>query len=74
MELCNYVTFKLYKPVYHFNNIIVLDSHPLYILGHIADALQVTDPDVYMSSDGGYTWFKVIIGTFNINAKELIQS
>ena len=24
--------------------------------GHVAESLQVTDPDVYVSSDGGYTW------------------
>ena len=29
------------------------------ILGHVADTLQVTDPDVFVSSDGGYSWAKV---------------
>ena len=24
--------------------------------GHVADALQRSDPDVYVSSDGGYSW------------------
>ena len=35
-----------------------LISH-LVIIGHVADALQTTQPDVFVTSDGGYTWTKV---------------
>ena len=31
--------------------------------GHVADALQNTDPDVYVSSDGGYSWRLVRLTT-----------
>jgi hypothetical protein len=27
--------------------------------GHVADGLQTSPPDVYVSSDGGYSWSKV---------------
>ena len=27
--------------------------------GHVADALQRSPPDVFVTSDGGYTWRKV---------------
>ncbi|XP_061187283.1 sortilin-like isoform X1 [Saccostrea echinata] len=30
--------------------------------GHVADALQTTHPDVYVTSDGGYTWAKALDG------------
>ncbi|ESO99480.1 hypothetical protein LOTGIDRAFT_231095 [Lottia gigantea] len=30
--------------------------------GHVADALQTTLPDVFLTSDGGYTWRKVLDG------------
>ncbi|XP_056000004.1 sortilin-like isoform X2 [Ostrea edulis] len=30
--------------------------------GHVADALQTTHPDVYVTSDGGYTWAKALTG------------
>ena len=29
------------------------------ISGHVAEALQNTPPDVYVTSDGGYNWIKV---------------
>ena len=29
------------------------------ISGHIASSLQTTEPDVYLSTDGGYDWKKV---------------
>ena len=28
----------------------------ILVHGHVADALQTTDPDVFVSSDGGYSW------------------
>ncbi|XP_053377227.1 sortilin-like isoform X3 [Mercenaria mercenaria] len=30
--------------------------------GHVADALQKTDPDVFVSRDGGYTWHLALEG------------
>ncbi|XP_077996765.1 sortilin-like isoform X2 [Glandiceps talaboti] len=30
--------------------------------GHVADALQTTPPDVYVTDDGGYTWTKALDG------------
>ncbi|XP_069141145.1 sortilin-like isoform X3 [Argopecten irradians] len=30
--------------------------------GHVADALQTTNPDVYVTRDGGYKWFKALDG------------
>eukprot|EP00105_Crassostrea_gigas_P033630 XP_011457076.1 PREDICTED: sortilin isoform X2 [Crassostrea gigas] len=30
--------------------------------GHVADALQTTQPDVYVTSDGGYSWAKALDG------------
>ncbi|XP_070559538.1 sortilin-like [Ptychodera flava] len=30
--------------------------------GHVADALQTTPPDVYVSDDGGYSWSKALDG------------
>ncbi len=35
-----------------------------FFAGHVADTLQVTDPDVFISSDGGYSWAKVIMTYF----------
>ena len=31
----------------------------ILVHGHVADALQTSDPDVYVTSDGGYNWIKV---------------
>ncbi len=29
------------------------------LTGQVADGLQTSPPDVYVSSDGGYSWIKV---------------
>ena len=31
----------------------------LIFTGHVADSLQTSDPDVFLTSDGGYSWIKV---------------
>ena len=41
---------------YSFVHIVI---HVLYYAGHVADALQTTKPDVYITTDGGYKWRKV---------------
>lgn len=39
--------------------LLLCDSHRY--TGHVADALQRTDPDIFVSSDGGYSWTQVRI-------------
>ncbi|XP_066283754.1 sortilin-like isoform X2 [Branchiostoma lanceolatum] len=34
----------------------------ILVHGHVSDALQTTNPDVYISDDGGYNWFKALDG------------
>ncbi|GFR77048.1 sortilin [Elysia marginata] len=34
----------------------------MFTLGHVASNLQTTDPDVYLSTDGGYNFRKVLTG------------
>ncbi|KAL5015049.1 hypothetical protein ScPMuIL_009319 [Solemya velum] len=34
----------------------------ILVHGHVADALQTTKPNVYVTSDGGYTWRKALDG------------
>ena len=26
------------------------------VIGHVAESMQVTEPDVFVTSDGGYHW------------------
>ncbi|XP_050412242.1 sortilin [Patella vulgata] len=41
----------------------VADAKGLILVhGHVADALQTTEPDVFLTADGGYTWRKVLDG------------
>lgn len=34
----------------------------ILVHGHVANALQITPPDVFVTSDGGYTWRKALSG------------
>ncbi|XP_074644264.1 sortilin-like [Tubulanus polymorphus] len=34
----------------------------IMVHGHVADSLQITPPDVYVTSDGGYNWIKALDG------------
>ncbi|KAJ8301253.1 hypothetical protein KUTeg_020240 [Tegillarca granosa] len=34
----------------------------ILVHGHVADALQTTAPDVFITSDGGYNWRKINVG------------
>ena len=38
---------------------VMLTCILLAVSGHVAESLQTTAPDVYVTSDGGYTWIKV---------------
>lgn len=34
----------------------------LYVAGSVGDAISITNPDVYISDDGGYTWSRTLEG------------
>ena len=38
------------------------------VVGHVAESMQVTEPDVFVTSDGGYHWSLVSLVTHSLSS------
>ncbi|CAH1783310.1 unnamed protein product [Owenia fusiformis] len=55
--------YSIYRGVLAQSPLSISNAVGIIIVhGHVADSLQTTDPDVFVSSDGGYNWYKSLDG------------